>query len=130
MLQLTQKEAVMFKERLKELRKLNGITQKELAEHLGFTHVAVVKWENGQREPDFSTVVKIAKFFNVSTDYLLGKTDEPSIILANEKISVPAQYEDVLVALNNDGEELTQADIEQIVNFIKFTRENRGKDEK
>lgn len=120
----------MFKERLKELRKLNGITQKELAEHLGFTHVAVVKWENGQREPDFSTVVKIAKFFNVSTDYLLGKTDEPSIILANEKISVPAQYEDVLVALNNDGEELTQADIEQIVNFIKFTRENRGKDEK
>lgn len=120
----------MFKERLKELRKINRITQKELAEHLGFTHVAVTKWENGQREPDFSTVVKLAQFFNVSTDYLLGKTDEPSTIIANEKISVPVQYEDVLVALNNDGEELTQFDIEQIVNFIKFTRGNRGKDEK
>ena len=129
MIQLTRKEAVMFKERLKELRKMNGITQKELAEHLGFTHVAVVKWENGQREPDFSTIVKLSQFFNVSTDYLLGKSDDPSIIIANEKISVPAQYEDVLVALNNDGGELTQADIEQIVNFIKFTRENRRKDE-
>ena len=115
----------MFKERLKELRKMNGITQKELAEHLGFTHVAVVKWENGQREPDFSTVVKIARFFNVSTDYLLGKTDEPSIILANEKISVPAQYEDVLVALNEGDKNLTQDDIGRIVSFIKFTREQK-----
>ena len=120
----------MFKERLKELRKMNGITQKELAEHLGFTHVAVVKWENGQREPDFSTIVKIAQFFNVSTDYLLGKTDEPSIILANEKISVPAQYEDVLVALNGGSDDLTQEDIDRIVNFIKFTRENKGNDSK
>lgn len=120
----------MFKERLKELRKMNGITQKELATHLGFTHVAVVKWENGQREPDFSTVVKIAKFFNVSTDYLLGKVDNPATITANENISVPTQYEDVLVALNGGSNDLTQEDIDRIVNFIKFTRDNKGNNNK
>lgn len=66
----------MFKDAVKSLRKEMGLTQTELAEIVGFTHVAVVKWENGQREPDFSTLMKLASYFNVSADYLLGLTDE------------------------------------------------------
>lgn len=63
----------MFKDTIKALRKERGLTQTELAKVVGFTHVAVVKWENGQREPDFSTLTKLADYFGVTTDYLLGR---------------------------------------------------------
>lgn len=63
----------MFGDKLKRLRAEKGVTQNALATYLGFTHVAVVKWENGQREPDFATLVKIAEYFDVSTDSLLGR---------------------------------------------------------
>ena len=49
----------MFAERLKQLRKNNKITQNELAEHFGYSHVAVVKWENGTREPDFKRISQL-----------------------------------------------------------------------
>lgn len=70
----------MFKDTIKALRKERGLTQTELGEVVGFTHVAVVKWENGQREPDFSTLIKLADYFGVSTDYLLGREEKKSVI--------------------------------------------------
>ena len=59
-------------ERLKELRNENGISQTKLAEDLGVTQVCICKYESGQREPDIATIIKISKYFKVSTDYLLG----------------------------------------------------------
>lgn len=70
----------MFKDTIKALRKEHGLTQTELGEVVGFTHVAVVKWENGQREPDFSTLIKLADYFGVSTDYLLGREEKKSVM--------------------------------------------------
>ena len=70
----------MFKDTIKALRKEHGLTQTKLGEVVGFTHVAVVKWENGQREPDFSTLTKLADYFGVSTDYLLGREEKKSIM--------------------------------------------------
>ena len=61
----------MFGETLKTLRKKRKMTQSQLAELFGYSHVAVVKWENGSREPDFATLVKLSEFFCVSTDYLI-----------------------------------------------------------
>ena len=62
----------MFAEILKQLRKENKITQVDLARDLGFFHTAVVKWERGEREPNIDTLTKIADYFGVSVDYLLG----------------------------------------------------------
>ncbi len=62
----------MFKETLKQLRKKKRITQTQLGEYCGYSHVAVTKWENGQREPSIDTLVKIADFFDVTVDYLIG----------------------------------------------------------
>ena len=75
----------MFKDTIKALRKERGLTQTELAEVVGFTHVAVVKWENGQREPDFSTLIKLADYFGVSTDYLLGRETNDADISSNNR---------------------------------------------
>ena len=62
-------------ERLKELRTEKGITQKELAEALGINSVTYLHYEKSQREPPLSLLVEMAEYFDVTTDYLLGKTD-------------------------------------------------------
>lgn len=63
-----------FKERLKECRLNSGLTQKELAQKLGFSRTNISDWESG-REPSFDTVIKIAKFFGESIDYMFGVDD-------------------------------------------------------
>ncbi len=62
-------------ERLKELRTEKGMTQKELAEALGINSVTYLHYEKSQREPPLSLLVEMAEYFDVTTDYLLGKTD-------------------------------------------------------
>lgn len=55
-----------------ELRKENNLSQAELAKHIGVTQKAIDFWEKGINEPKASYIIKLAQFFNVSTDYLLG----------------------------------------------------------
>ncbi len=54
------------------LRKESRLTQEQLAETLGITRGSLSMYEIGKREPDLHTVVRIAEYFNVSTDYILG----------------------------------------------------------
>jgi len=65
-----------FSERLKEIRNMKGVTQKAMAEYLGITEQAYQKYEYAMREPNHETTVKLADYFDVSTDYLLGRTDD------------------------------------------------------
>ncbi|MBD5636503.1 MAG: helix-turn-helix transcriptional regulator [Clostridia bacterium] len=65
-----------FSERLKELRKEKGITQEKLAEETGLTQGALTRYENGLRSPAVYAIITLAKYFNVTTDYLLGVTDD------------------------------------------------------
>lgn len=65
----------MFSERLKSLRKAKNLSQYELADRLGFSRGKLANYEQGTREPDFATLEIIADFFDVSTDYLLGKSN-------------------------------------------------------
>ena len=66
----------MFRYRLKELRIERGLTQQQLADYLDVDRTTVMKWERGERETNFTMLIKIAKFFQVTTDYLLGVSDE------------------------------------------------------
>ena len=65
-----------FVERLKELRIEKGLTQTQLAKELRVNQRTISNWEVGERQPDLDTLEVIAKYFNVSYDYLLGLTDE------------------------------------------------------
>lgn len=58
--------------RLKEERKRNKYTQEEVAQLLGTSQQAISKYENGLREPDLTTLIELAKLYNVSLDYLVG----------------------------------------------------------
>ena len=61
--------------RIKELRKQRGISQTELGEILGVTRSTICQYEQGKRQPDNTTLVKLADFFGVSVDYLLGRSE-------------------------------------------------------
>ena len=61
-----------FGRQLKELRQAKGLSQKELGEALGFCNQTVSFWESGRHEPDYDSLIAIAKFFDVSIDELLG----------------------------------------------------------
>ncbi len=60
---------------LKVLRKEHSLSQIEFAEAINSAQTTVSQWERGTREPDIETITRIANFFDVSTDYLLGKSD-------------------------------------------------------
>jgi len=63
-----------FQERLKELRKERGLSQRDMAKILEISHAAYAKFEVGG-ETNFTMLVKIARFFGVTVDYLLGETN-------------------------------------------------------
>ena len=65
----------MIGTRLKQLRIDRSLRQKDVADALGITLNAICNYELGIREPSLSMLVKIADFFEVSTDYLLGRSD-------------------------------------------------------
>lgn len=61
-----------FAKNLKELRTEANLTQASLAEKMGVSQRAVSNWEQGARQPDYDTLLKLAHFFDVTTDYLLS----------------------------------------------------------
>ena len=69
----------IFRDRLRKLRTERGVTQKQVAEDIGITEVGYRNYEKGHRKPTFAILPIIADFFNVSLDYLVGRTDNPSI---------------------------------------------------
>lgn len=66
-------------QRLKYLRMQKNMTQERLAEVIGISRSALSMYELDEREPDIETIIKFADFFQVSTDYLLGRVDHPAM---------------------------------------------------
>ena len=76
----------MIGERLYDLRKEAGLTQDQLAEILKINKHSVSSYERDKCEPPDSIKIHIAEYFNVSVDYLLGVTDNPSPLTTNVNI--------------------------------------------
>ena len=103
----------MFIERLKKLRKKEKLTQKDIATFLNISQPAYQQFESGKKKMNLETMEKLADYFNVSIDYLLGKTDIPDLDLEI----------DIDNAINNsvayDGKPITDNDREIIKDFLK-----------
>ena len=65
-----------FSDRVKELRKTKNMTQRQMADALGITERSYQRYE-AENNPNNETLIKLADFFDVSTDYLLGRSDNP-----------------------------------------------------
>ncbi|MBR7070767.1 MAG: helix-turn-helix transcriptional regulator [Clostridia bacterium] len=65
--------------RLRQLRKSRGISQLKLAIDLSTNQNTISRYETGEREADYKTLIELADYFNVSIDYLLERTDNPEM---------------------------------------------------
>ena len=70
-----------LKDRLKELREKSKLSQKQLAIKINISDRNYQRYEYGEREPNASTIISLANFYGVTTDYLLGRTDNPNAVL-------------------------------------------------
>lgn len=91
---MSEKEEVskIFSKRLKELRMDRGIKQAELAREIVVSPSAIGMWEQGRREPDYDHLRRIARYFNVSIDFLLDD-DTQFVHTADERALVAAYRE-------------------------------------
>lgn len=64
-----------FKDRIKELRLSKNLSQMQLAVKTNISQSAIAKWELGKTEPTATAIITLAKFFNETTDYVLGVED-------------------------------------------------------
>lgn len=76
----------MLPERLKKLRLERKLTQKQIADHLGISQQSYALWENGKRRP--KKIQDIAEFFNVSPNYLLGRTNNKNPDSFDEDLNI------------------------------------------
>ncbi|SJZ38382.1 helix-turn-helix domain-containing protein [Garciella nitratireducens] len=106
----------MFGDRLKALRNEKNMTQSELAKLLNVSPSTIGMYEQGRRDPDTKTLAFLAEYFDVTTDYLLGRTD----------IRTP---EPETIAAHHEGDEFTEEELEEIEKFKEFVRMRR-KDKK
>lgn len=86
-------------DKLKSLRIENNLTQKQIAERIGLAISAVSSYESGNRYPSYDVLVKLARIFHVSTDYLLGMTCARTIDvtgLNDDEIALISQFVDLL----------------------------------
>ena len=112
----------MIQERMKSLRLEAKLTQKEIAEKLGISTAFYGQWETGKKTPASKNLGKLADFFNVSIDYLLGSTD-----IKNQK-----RFDDDLdnsldTFKSFDGKPMYDDDRDKIREFIKNRMEDRLK---
>ena len=110
----------MFRLRLKELREKAGYSQYTFADVFHVSQSAIASWEAGTREPKFATMIRLADFFNVSVDYLLGRTDEmnPSHKISN---SDNKELDQKFLKLLSDIESLPPSQQEKFMNMMAST---------
>lgn len=115
-----------FKDRLIKLRKELNLTQEELAKKIGYTRTAVSAWEIGRNEPSNADTVKLAEYFNVSTDYLLGKTD-----IRNSGQQIDDILNEAMIGMSKaEYDKLTETQKKQIRDFAIFVKNQNEGDKK
>ena len=107
----------MFEDRLQMLREQKGMSKKEIASILGIHETTYGKYELGHREPDNAMINQLADYFNVTSDYLLGRTDNltPKEIEGDEKY----QTDEDLVFLSRNMHRLTPEKRKMLVAMFK-----------
>jgi transcriptional regulator with XRE-family HTH domain len=109
-----------YGDRLKRLREDKKLSQQQLADRLNINRSTYARYELAQTQPDYDTLKKIADFFQVSIDYLLGRTDEPDISKMDKLKKIGLKEDEEIHFFDMEG--LSDEDIEFIKQQIEFLR--------
>ncbi|MFM9328317.1 helix-turn-helix domain-containing protein [Paenibacillus mesotrionivorans] len=110
------------------LREKRGLTQEDLANKIGISRASLSHYEKNRREPDYTTMTKLADFFHVSVDYLLGRTSEPTQVtdMAVRDFSENLELSDEQLlekfSFTVDGRKLTPEESRRFIAFIRADR--------
>jgi transcriptional regulator with XRE-family HTH domain len=114
-------------QRLKALREEQKLTQKELARLIGVNRATLANWETNRTQPDYDGLCRIASYFKVSSDYLIGRTNERSAPEGIESID-----EAVALALRLSGVDNPPAEaigeVKNALEYAKWKHTRREKD--
>lgn len=101
---------------IKELRRIKGYSQAQLADMLGVSQATLSGWELDKWNPDMNMIYKIAKLFNVSMGYLLG--------WENESLKPQTFYSDksLPIELIESAKDLSPEEIAEVIDFIEFLK--------
>ncbi len=103
--------------RLRELRELRNLTQGDLAKELKVSQSTIAMWESGKRDPDTEALHRIADYFGVSTDYLIGRSNSPH----------PGEIAATHIDGDKSYDDLTPEMLQQIEAFKRFIIEEHKK---
>ena len=118
-----------MKNAIKSLRKEKGLTQVDLASILHIDQTTVSKWELGKTLPDTATLITLAGYFDVSTDYLLGR----SLYFYPDRVALPTEEKNLLEnyrILPSDLQRRASAYMQNLVNLLQeeeHAKNNRKK---
>lgn len=104
---------------MKKIRESLQLTQVKVANDLKLSRQVYNFYENGKRNPDMQTLIKIADYYGVSIDYLLGRTN----VIKPENID-----EDDLLSKINTADSETKASVEQFLNYLLYEKERKNKE--
>ncbi|WP_152395127.1 helix-turn-helix domain-containing protein [Paenibacillus guangzhouensis] len=114
--------------RISELREQKGWTQEELATMIGISRAALSHYEKNRRKPDFETLTQLADLFQVSIDYLIGRTNtaqhalDPEIEQFTEQLELSDSELLERFNLTVDGQQLTDDEARRFIAFVRAER--------
>ncbi|WP_148458240.1 helix-turn-helix domain-containing protein [Ligilactobacillus murinus] len=111
----------MFNIRLKELRNQKNMTQDELGKVLNVSGKTIGTWERDSRQPNIETINALANYFNVSTDYLLGRKENSKTKNDDKQVDLTGigQKEDEEKIFSYEGKEIPRQDLELIRRILE-----------
>ena len=121
---------ITLADRLKELRKDKGLTQKDLGDILGVGKTTISMYENGNSTPNDEIKLKICDYFDISLDYLIGKSsiknysENPHFESIDNMVKKNGIH---TLAAHFENEDFTQDDLDDIENFINYVISKKKK---
>jgi transcriptional regulator with XRE-family HTH domain len=109
--------------RLRGLREKIGISQRELAKRIDMPYQNISNYERGFRQPDYDTLILLANYYEVTTDYLLYGNTENILLTTNEPVVL--EIEDIInknIIIRLDGREITMDELEEMLSYLKARR--------
>lgn len=115
----------MIENRIKELRKSRGLNQTILADIIGTSQQSISSIENGKKLPSIDIVINVAKYFNVTTDYLLGVSTKKRDLECQMKMDAEIeQYYDIVMSLQ-ELDEINQEIVKEIIKYLLKSQNQR-----
>ncbi len=115
---------------LKKLRAEKGLTQEDISNELKINRATYAHYETGRRQPDTGTLEMLAEYFNVSVDYLLGRTLKKSLYALNgEEVPVVLReigIEYIEIAREMEQHQLSPEEIRKILEAVKNIKNNKN----